>query len=66
MWMGLNLPPGNRGGNMDAVNFWHGIGGPAWCVLVAAGLFVWAALQAAHAQPSPVQSGAQAAASPPA
>ena len=44
MWGGMNLPPGNKFGSQAAVAFWHGVGGPTWCVLLACGLFLWSTL----------------------
>jgi hypothetical protein len=60
LWMGLNLPPGRRIQNeqTDLVALWHGIGGPAWSLLVAMGLLTWTGLAVAKLRPAEPPPGA--------
>ncbi len=62
MWMGLNLPFGSRTqvAALNAVGYWHGIGGPAWAVLLAMGLLTWSCLTLAKSRQGRAEGGAAA------
>jgi alpha-1,2-mannosyltransferase len=48
LWMGQNLPPGNRSGGVDAAAaFWRSIGGPCWCMLASIILLTYVTLKSA-------------------